>query len=464
MISPVRRPLRAVALAACALLAGCASLPEDGGFGPLQDLAAPKLGQRPTWNRTADDAQRSQARVAELLHADASRAGRLANADDAVQIALLNNPDLQAALAGLGIAQADLVQATRLPNPGFSFARTHAGDDIKIERSLSLSLIRLVTLPATSRIEARRLEQVRLSLAQRLLDTAAQTRQAYYRALAAQQALVFQEQVGQAAEAAHELATRMAARGNISRLDAAREQLFYAQTLSATSRAQRDAAQDKETLARLLGLAPDFALPASLPPLPTALAQVQAEQQAMTQRLDVQAARIEVEGLQQSLGLVHATRLVNVLDLGYVRNTESGRSPEVGYQVDLEIPLFDWGQARMAKAEAIYMQGAQRLAATALDARAQVRLAWREREDAFATAQRYAQLIVPLRQRVSEENLLRYNGMLISVFELLADAREQASTVAAAIEAQRDFWLADSRLQLALGGPQAPHQERKSIP
>jgi hypothetical protein len=42
--------------------------------------------------------------------------------------------------------------------------------------------------------------------------------------------------------------------------------------------------------------------------------------------------------------------------------------------------------------------------------------------------------------------------MLTSVFDLLADARVQAATVAAAIDATRDFWLAESALQLALAG------------
>lgn len=451
MIPLVSSPLRASVLAACALLAGCAQLSPDGGFGRVQDIAAQKLGASPAWNRTPEDTRRSETRVAQLLPA-----GQLANADDAVQIALINNPDLQASFAELGVAEADLVQAGRLPNPGFSFARTHAGDDIKIERSLTLGLLQLITMPAASRIEARRFEQVRLQLATRVLATAAQTRQAYYKAVASQQGLAYQEQVGQAAEAAHELAAKMAERGNYSRLDAAREQLFYAETQTRLQRVRREALQDKETLARLLGLPPSFTLPARLPALPKHIdTAADVERQAVEQRLDVQAARMELEGLRDSLGLTRASRFINVLDLGALRTSESGKAPEIGYQVSLDIPLFDWGEARVAKAEAIYMQSASKLAATALDARAQARLAWREQQDAYALARRYRDDIVPLRSRMSEETLLRYNGMLISVFELLADAREQAATVNAAIEAERDFWIADAGLQLALGGPAA---------
>ncbi|MFJ3058489.1 TolC family protein [Herbaspirillum sp. NPDC087042] len=455
MIPPVLRPLRGVAAtaAACALLAGCAQITPDAGFSQVEQLSQQRLGQAPAWNRTPGQDQASRERVARLLHADGQQHARLADADTAVQIALINNPDLQAAFAELGVADADLVQAGRLPNPGFSFARTHAGDDIKIERSLSLGLMRLITLPAAARIEARRFEQVRLTLAARVLATAAQTRQAYYKAVAAQQGLRYQQQVAEAAEAAHELAAQMARRGNISALDAAREQFFYGQARADLQQARRLATQDQEALARLLGMAPGFALPERLPALPARLEEAgDIEQQALQQGLDVQAVRTELDGLQASLGLTRATRFVNVLDLGALRTSESGKPPEIGYQISLEIPLFDWGQARVAKAEAIYLQAAHKLAGAVLDARAQARQAWRERQDAFELARQYRDELLPLRQRIADENLLRYNGMLISVFTLLADAREQASAVNAAINAQRDFWIADASLQLALGG------------
>lgn len=447
-------PMRACVVAVTLLLAGCASLSDDGGFGEIDKIAGKRLHKQATWSRTPEQAQQAGVRTRDLLHQDGRVDAQLAGVDDAVQIALFNNPDLQAAYAELGIAEADLVQAGRLPNPGFSFARTHAGDDLKIERSLSLSLLKLITLPATSRIEQRHFEQTRLRLADQMLKTAAQTRQAYYRAVAAQQGLTYQEQVRLAAEAAHQLAEKMAARGNSSQLDAAREQLFYAESEARLVRARKETREYKEALARLLGIGPDFALPSRLPDLPKqvdAIADV--EQVAMTQRLDVQAARMEIGSLQQSLGLTKSTRFINVLDLGYLRTTESGKAPEVGYEVSVEIPIFDWGQARVAKAEAVYMQSVHKLAAIALDAQSQVRLAYRERQDAFALARRYQEQIVPLRKRIAEENLLRYNGMLISVFELLADAREQAATINAAIDANRDYWLADAGLQLALGGP-----------
>jgi hypothetical protein len=60
--------------------------------------------------------------------------------------------------------------------------------------------------------------------------------------------------------------------------------------------------------------------------------------------------------------------------------------------------------------------------------------------------------VLPLRKKVNEEMVLRYNGMLASVWELLAETRASMLVVYAGIEAQRDFWLADTDLQLVLTG------------
>ena len=167
----------------------------------------------------------------------------------------------------------------------------------------------------------------------------------------------------------------------------------------------------------------------------------------MTNRLDVLMAQKELAGLSATLGLTRSTRFVNLLDLGYRR--DSGAS---GYEIELQIPLFDWGGARVAKAEAIYMQALHRAAGTAVDARSQVRETYAAYRSAYDIARHYRDEIVPLKKRISDQQLLRYNGMLISVFELLADARDQVTSVNAAIEAQRDFWIADAALQAALTG------------
>jgi outer membrane protein TolC len=273
--------------------------------------------------------------------------------------------------------------------------------------------------------------------------------------VAAQQSAIYMEQVKDAAEASSELARRMAAAGNWSKLQQAREQAFYADAVAQLARARQASSAEREKLTRLLGLVDPnaFQLPERLPDLPAAPRQFgDAETQAMANRLDILMAQKDLAGLSASLGLTRATRFVNLLDLGYRR--DSGGS---GYEIELQIPLFDWGGARVAKAEAIYMQAVHRAAGAAVDARSQVRETYAAYRGAYDIARHYRDEIVPLKKRISDEQLLRYNGMLISVFELLADAREQVTSVNAAIEAQRDYWIADAALQAALTGNGAPH-------
>ncbi|MEO5764606.1 MAG: TolC family protein, partial [Casimicrobiaceae bacterium] len=116
------------------------------------------------------------------------------------------------------------------------------------------------------------------------------------------------------------------------------------------------------------------------------------------------------------------------------------------------IPLFDWGDARLAKSEAIYRQAAFRLAEASNIARSETRVAYDAYRTNYDLARHFRDEVVPLRKRIADENQLRYNGMQLSVFELLADAREQVKSVNAALDAQRDFWLADADLQAAMSG------------
>jgi outer membrane protein TolC len=372
----------------------------------------------------------------------------------AVRIALLNNQGLQASLAELAIAEADFVQAGRLPNPGFSFGRVRGGGETEIDRGLSFDLAALVTLPARARIERRRFEQAKLQAAMQAVNLAADTRKAYYSAVAAAQAAAFAEKVRGSAEAAAELAARMRATGNWSTLDAARERAFYQDALTQQAQSRLQATTAREELVRLLGLwGPSlaFTLPDRLPDLPAQPDQpANAEATALLQRLDVLIARQDAQATAQALGLTKTTGFINVFDAGYANKSTTGAPRENGYEVSLELPLFDWGGARVARAQARYMQAVHRTGDIAVKARSEVRQAYASYRTAYDIARHYRDGVVPLRKQIADEVLLRYNGMLASTFELLAESREQLAAVNASIAAQRDFWIADTNLQTAM--------------
>ena len=289
-----------------------------------------------------------------------------------------------------------------------------------------------------------------------MFRVAVETKRAYFESVAAQESVRYFEQVKIAAEAGADLARRMARAGNWGKLEQAREQVFYADAVAQLARARQTAVIDREKLTRLMGLWGEdirFQLPERLPALPADMAELNnLESLAMKERLDIQAARRETESVAAALGLTRTTRFLNVLDVSYLRNSEPNGVRETGYEISVEIPLFDWGGARVAKAQAIYMQAVSRFAETAVNARSEVRESYAGYFTAYELAKHYRDEIVPLRKTISDENLLRYNGMLISVFELLADAREQVSSVNAYIDALRGFWLAETDLQKAVGG------------
>jgi len=442
--------LRVIAAGAMVLaLSGCATFSKDGGLDAVSALTAERTGQDLRLPKANADGAAFQDEMNQLLKQPLS-------ADSAVRIALLNNRGLRASLAELGIAEADLVQAGRMANPGFSFSRMSGGGETEIERSVMFDLVGLVTIPIRRDIESRRFESAKLGAATEAVRLAAETRKAYFNAVAAVQSARYAEQVREAAGASAELAQRMAKVGNLSALDQAREQAFSAEASTQLARARHNATAAREQLARLMGVWGEntaFQLPDKLPDMPAAPREAgNIESLAMQQRLDVRLAKLGTESTARALGLTKATGVINVLDAGYVNSSKSGSPRENGYEIELALPIFDWGGARVAKAEALYMQSVHRTADTAINARSQVREAYSAYRTTYDVARQHRDELVPLRKKISEESLLRYNGMLMSVFELLADARAQIAGVNAAIEAQRDFWIAETDLQAAISG------------
>jgi outer membrane protein TolC len=335
------------------------------------------------------------------------------------------------------------------------FKRNHGGGDVTIERTLTFNLLGVLTAPLASRIESGRFEQTKLLVSNEALKVAADTRRAWVEAVAAAQIAEYAQQVDASAQASAELAQRMVKAGNWNAMDLAREQAYQAQTMAEVGRARKAAVAAREKLTRLMGLGgaqAAYQLPDHLPDLPAApreLADV--EQTAIDERLDIRAARLDTEHTASSLGLSKTTRFINVLDLGAVHNSDGATSAR-GYELTLEIPLFDWGSARVARSEATYMQSVNLLAQAVVNARSEARESYADYRASYDLARHYRDQVLPLRKQIADQTLLRYNGMLLSVFELLADAREQATAVSGYIGALKDYWTAQANLEAALGG------------
>jgi outer membrane protein TolC len=452
--------LRVCAAGVCAAslcglaLSGCAQFSRDGGFDPVARTARERIGEEVRWARTPGERAKSERQIAELLTHPLS-------VDDAVQLALLGNAALQASFQELGISEADLVESGRLPNPRFTFRHAASGGVQDIEETLSVNVIALLSLPYRHRAEERRFRETQDAVTLEIAQLAERTREAYYSALAATQTVGYRQEVQAAAEAGAELARRMRAAGNWNRLDEARERGFYDDASVKLERARLAESLAHQRLARLFALAPadaGFQLADRLPELPPAIDATPDPGRTLERRIDLAMLRARIDALAADLHLTRATRVVNVLDAGPARIRQGSASEpyETGYEVNLEIPIFDAGTARVRKAEAIYARAAEQFRQAAIDAQAEVDEAYARYRASHEIALRERDQILPLRRSISREDMRRYNASQISVFDLLADAREESAGVEDSIQSLRDFWIAKSALDAALIGPPLP--------
>src|SRR5262249_5085981 len=197
----------------------CKTFSPDGGMGTVATIAGQGLNKDVVRVSSPADAAYAQTRVGRLLRAPLS-------ADAAVQIALLNNAELQAAYNRLGVGDLVAVQARRPPLPTLSYDWVKTSIELDIERQVVASVLQLATWPARSKIAGVRFEQAELRAAEETLRIAADTRKAYYNAVGARQILAALTSAKANAEASAELTSKLAETGAVNKLDHARRQVF----------------------------------------------------------------------------------------------------------------------------------------------------------------------------------------------------------------------------------------------
>ena len=462
-----RRALRLVAIALLPIaLSGCAGFSEDRGMMPVSRFAAATLDKDVTVIRTPDEAAMVRQTVDRLKR-------RPLTANSAVQIALLNNRRLQAAYHELAMAEAERVGDSLPPNPSFSLSRIAGGGASELEAQVALDILALVTLPARADLAATRFRQAQLRAIEETLRTAADVRRAYYAAVSNRELVTLLRQADAAAKTTAQLAHKLGETGSLNKLDQAREQVFHAETTADLATARQQADSSREELARLLGFWGadlDFRLPETLPALPARLAsQPSIEVEAVSRRVDLQIARTELQVIAKAYGLTQATRFINLLDVAGLakrsKDNDGGILRERGLDMQVQIPLFDFGEVRVRQAEAAYMAAVNRLTDRAITVRSEARDAYRRYRASYDIARHYQREIIPLRQIITEENQLRFSAMQIDVFALLQEARQRIAALRAAIEAKRSFWFANVNLQTAVigGGTAADIREPSRV-
>jgi outer membrane protein TolC len=378
-----------------------------------------------------------------------------------VQLALVNSPSLQTLLAQGWAESADAAQVGRISNPMVSFERMVNGAELELGRALSFGLLDVLTLPARQGIASLRIEQSQLRLTSDVIDQVTKVRQAWVRAVTAEQSLQYAQQVFASAEASAELARRMQSVGNFNRLRRAREQAFYADAATRLATASHQVTATREELVRFLGLdetqAQALKLPKRLPDLPKLALEPQVVgTQATRARLDIRLAQSALAASAKSQGLTTVTSFTDI-ELTARSNTQfdnagGPRTSPRGYEIGIRLPIFDWGNMQRDAMNARTLAAANFLEATVRTAGSSLRESYSAYRTSYDIARHYRDEVVPLRKVIAEENQLRYNGMIIGVFELLADSRDQVNAVTAAIGAEQQFWLADAALKASMIG------------
>jgi cobalt-zinc-cadmium efflux system outer membrane protein len=438
--------------AAAALLVGCASTSSAPAFKDVSQATLERGAQPIRWNEnTAEDAEAEKA-VENLL-------ARELTVDSAVQVAFLSSPRLRTTFEELSISQAELVQAGLLKNPVFSIGRTaweHDHISPNLFATVEQDFLDIVTMPMRKRVAATELEATKLHVGDEVLKLAAEVRSAYFMAQAAEQVAATRRLINEAAEASAELARRQHDAGNTNDLTLSNELGLASQTRLERKRSEGEAAVAREHLNKLMGVwgrRTGWKVAARLPDLPPAeVALERLEAIAIDKRLDVGAARRELQALDYATSMAKTTRWTGIVNI----SVEAGRLRETrrisfGPSVALEIPLFDQRQAAIARLEAFKRQAENNLQALAVEARSDVRATRVRVTTARSVVEEYGKSLVPLRENIVRFSQQQYDAMLLGVYQLIQAKQNEFDAYRGYIEALRDYWIARSDLERAVG-------------
>lgn len=455
-------------LTTTAALIGCATVDRNTGLSDVDQAVSQRIGKRIHWNQGTVQDGAVETTIRSILQ-------RQMTVDDAVQVALLNNPSLQATYEELGIAQSDLVEAGLLQNPRFDFNYKPAiadGSGTEIEFTVVQNFLSIAFLPLRKKVASEAFERAKLQVANEVIDVVHEVRAAFYTLQAHQQVLEMERNALLAMEASAEFARRLHDAGNITDLALANERAAYMQVKVGVARMELEVGNDREELNQLLGLwggDTTWTIADRLDELPPADPSLEhLESLAVAQRLDLEAARREAQALEQAFVLAKQTSPWMDFDLGIAGKRESDGLKLLGPEISAEIPIFNQGQTRIARAESELRQSQQRLRKLAVRVRSQVRVARTRLVTARDIASFYRSQLLPLRQTVTSLSQEQYNGMLIGVFELLQAKQAEIASGREYIEALRDYWVAYAELEHAVGGrlplPALPESDQEAVP
>jgi len=447
-------------------LGGCAAVAVDphAGFPQVAQLVTERAGKEVAWTPGTEETPPALEAVSARLQDGLSE-------DDAIQIALLNNHELQALYARLGIAQADLVQASLLHNPVLDAATGFpvGGGMVDLNFGAAMDFIDLLYTPLRKRVATAKFEETKLRVAAEVLDLAWRTQTAFSRHQANEQMLEMRRQVAASTAATFELAQRMREAGNLRELDLVAERALAEEAKLDLRLAEIAVRESRETLNAFMGLWGEESqawttASVHLPEPPREpLDTERLESRAVERSLDLAAAEQLITAAAENVGLDRASALFPEVVIGG-KGERDGPEWEPGPTFTLPLPFFDRGQARMARAQAELRQARELRSALAV----RIRAVTRSTRDRLAghrdRALHYRDVQLPVRERVLRETQLQYNAMQLGPLDLFRAKEQQIEAAVRYIDALREYWMAQADLALILAGRLPPTEPAPAAP
>lgn len=488
----MRKVLRGTALLSLSfhgLVVGCATVDPRNDYDRVDRQVETLTGQRLTYRPGDEPAVRS--RTALLLEGGLT-------ADEAVQLALLNNPLVWAGLLRTGMARADVVQAGLFSNPtvGVSLRFPEGGGLADLESGLAQNIAELWAIPARTRAAERDLDRAILDTAREAANLAHDTRVAYYNAVAAKRALeISHENLGLVQELLRITEARLEA-GAVGSLDVSlvRGLALHARVDERAARLTASTAQ--RALATLVGVtapAEDLHLVDPLPaPTWTAIDAETLAETAGESRIELRAARDAVLAAEARVEL-ECAKVLGGVELGFDLEREARRAPParklladtarasiadgglatpeiesrgqrrraagerieaiLGPSLSVTLPIFDRNQAQIAKARLAMQEADARLASLQ---RAIVQEA-REAADRAATAceiaRTYELEVLPQARTTLELSQSAYQAGQTHILNVIDAQRSLLETRRAYVAALQNAATALVELERAVGRP-----------
>ena len=423
------------------LASGCANIPDDWGRAEV-DTAVAERGRVVT--RSAGE-KAGQERW------------RSIDVEQAIQISLINNPQIKAEYARLGFGAADVYRASRIGNPIFSLAAldpSNTDGSTRLSYGLIGSFTDLLTLPQRKKLAGVAFAALKAEVGARVLELAADTEVAFYTYLAARQTQKLRELVATAADLSAELAERFYNAGNISprELAQARSAAAQAKVTALSSAAETFSARYELAMVLGVSIGDEWQTVEQLP-LPPANEQKLSTLLTMTNetRLDFAAAKQRVVLTAGQKNFTAWSRWLGEFNIGVEKERESDGEKLFGPSLELELPVFNQNADVAISADAEMRIAGAELEQLAIKIENDVRLAHMAVINSRQKLAEIRDALIPMRVAAISQAQREQNYMLIGAFELIQSKQFEYDSYAAYIAAVRDYWLARTRLTRAVG-------------